>query len=478
VTQTPSDESPIEPTADVTDENHQPPVPETTPTDDRSEEQKAQDAVFGRVFLECLTEPALRALLEARRKRVGAEAFAEEAESPDGYARLLTDMADQHSAETDRILDVIASVADKTLFDTRLRRDGKTILGIPKPQRTTPSGGVVSGADAVATFSLLTGRTRRVALYNSGFSVDISQPDLAALNVFMSRHRERLNEYGRMFGSYFFYFHSLMIKEAIVELIQPLILHSTLKNWNRADTLMRNIKLVDLKLLLNAVASLMYPEGYSFTHICTNPAEPECTYNEQLLIDLTKLPHHDFSKLPEPCIQHMSRQAETTPEVLSSYQKNLGFDGRVVRHGLHGFELRIPSIIDHLEYGRIYNGTLLSNIFADSPNSLNAAVLYSFYRIYAPFVSRYTLYDEDDTPEMIVEDRAAIATILSQLQQDDQKGVLAAAFDAFITQSEISHVCYAASPCPSCGFIPPNGYYTVDPELTFFILLATKLTQS
>lgn len=453
-------------------------------TSDESDQSGADDASAAadnepyRVFLEALGVEALRDFLKARRAQVGDAAFAAAVGEPDSYDRVLAEMGEQHGQEVTRVLRAIATVSDRSTFDTKLRRDGKTILGTPKPQRPQAPGGVVSGPDAIATFSLLTGRTKRLPLYNSGFAIDVTEPDLAALNTFMSKQRKRLSEYGRMFGSYFFYFHALMIKEAFVELFRPLVLHATLKNWNRDDTLLRAIKLVDLKLILNGIAAGMYPEGYEFTHVCTAPAENKCAFHERQMIDLTKLPHHDFKKLPEDCIQHMARQTVATPETLAAYHKSLGFDGRVIRHGAHGFQMQMPSIIDHLEYGRIYNGTLASNLYADTPDAVETAVLYSYYRIYTPFIASYTLHDEDGDVAMVVNDREAIATILSQLQKEDRAGALAQKFDAFIADTEISHICYAANPCPSCGHVPEGGYYTVDPEYTFFILLLTKLTQS
>ena len=459
----------------------QPSVPVEVSQEHPEPEQTTEEPVTdtpNRVFLEALTEEELKLLLAARMQKNGNEAFAAALEDPESYDRILTELTQQHSSETDRVLTTLKDIIGNPHFGSKYTRDGKVILGVPRPQKITPPGGVVAGAEALSAFSLLTNRTRRIPLYNSGFSIDVTQPDLTVLNTFMSKHRTRINEYGRMFGSYFFYFHSLMIKETIVEMIKPLVLHSTLKNWNREDTLMRNIKIVDLKLILNTLGALMFPEGYKFTHVCTNSAEGGCTYHEQHLIDLNKLPHHDFTKLSDSCIQHMSRQAEATPDTLAAYQKSLGFDGRTIRHGLHGFDMRNPSIMDHIEYGRIYNGTLLSNLFADSPTAIHTAVLYSFYRIYTPLITRYTLYDEDGNVEMMVEDRDVIAYILSQIQQDDPTNELSRKFDAYIASTEISHICYAAGPCPSCGYVPESGYYAVDPELSFFMLSLTKLTPS
>jgi hypothetical protein len=174
----------------------------------------------------------------------------------------------------------------------------------------------------------------------------------------------------------------------------------------------------------------------------------------------------------------MSRVTDVTPELLVAYQTNLGIDGHEVRYGNYGFTLRVPSLAEHLDFGRKYNGELLSSVFVDNPTAVERAVMFSYYQIYTPFVARLTLYDKDGVADIVITDRDAIALELLQLQSEDTAGELMKAFDAFITGSEIGRICYPAIACPACGYLPGSGFYTVDPTLTFFMLSLTKLTLS
>ena len=101
----------------------------------------------------------------------------------------------------------------------------------------------------------------------------------------------------------------------------------------------------------------------------------------------------------------MTRKEEVTPAQLTEYHTKLGFDGREIRFGQWGFTLQVPSLLDYLEYGKIYNGSLLSSTFADDASAIKRAVLISYYRIYTPFISKLTFYDTNGAVDTITTDR-------------------------------------------------------------------------
>ena len=428
-----------------------------------------------RVFLEDLDSDALSALIIARRDLLGNAAFESEVSTPGSYDALLVELSGAISVEATRSNAGIPQ--DKTLFDTKLVRNGKTILGTPKANRASGTGEILVGADALAAFAIRDNWMKRIPLYNSGFSIDVTAASLSSLNNFFNKSHDTTNSYGRQFGGLFFYFHDLLIKEAVVDLMLPQIINSTLRNARRNDTLIRNIKLVDLKLILNGLGALMFPDGFLFTHVCSNPTGT-CTHHEERLIDINKFARYDFSKLPDECIQHMARQTDITPTLLEQYQAKLGFDGQEIRHSHYGFTMKMPSVGDYLDYGRIYNGELTKNIFTTSPDEIARAVLYSYYEIYTPFIAKLTLYNDDGTADLATTEQNVIAKLLLKLQAEDPKGQLIAKFDDYISRSEIAHISYPATPCPSCSYIPGSGYHTVDPILTFFIQSLTKLSQT
>jgi len=430
-------------------------------------------------YLEGCSAEQLQELVTSRIKFLGEAAFEEAIKIKGSYDQLLVDYTNVKSVEAYRTQESISNIKDKTLFDTRLVRDGKTILGNIKPRKETSHGASLSGADALAAFAIRDKWMKRIPLYNSGFSIDIIPPSLAALNTFFNKTHDRTSEYGRRFGGLFFYYYDLLIKEALVELILPLIINSTLRDTNttRSTMLTQNIKLVDLKIILNTIGAMMFPDGFTFTHICQT-STGKCSHTEELLIDINKLQRYDFSKMSNDCIQHMSRQIEVTPELLAQYHTKLGFDNREIRWKQYGFIMRVPSLDNYLEYGRIYNGELTSTILASNSDTIQRAVLYSFYQIYVPFIRELVLYDENNNRDIVTPDQDVISKILLRLQSEGNNDELIKKFDQYVADTEIGYVCYPAMPCPECNYLPESGYYTVDPSLTFFIQSLMKLNQS
>lgn len=460
--------APIEPSVEPIDDEVDEPEPAPS-------EPKEESSQTDRIFLGSLTKDDLASLIDLRRKILGDAEFEAEIKKPGSYDALLIELSSRNTIEVDRIIKSIDAIGDKSLFDTRLVRDGKVILGTQRPNRPAGTDVTVSGADAKITFAIMSGRLKRIPLYNSGFSIDVTESPLDMLNAWQNRAHDLTNAYGRQFGGLFYFFHDLMIKEACVDLILPLILNSTCRGFNRGDTLVRAIKLVDLKMILNGLAALLFPAGFTYTHICQNPSG-KCTHHETLKIDINKFARYDFGKMSDYCIQHMHRVTDVTPELLSTYHQKLGFDGREIRYKNYGFTLKVPSLFDYLEYGRIYNGELLSKVFVDNPDAIFRAVSYSYYRLYAPYVAKVTFYNDDGTVCMSTSDQSTITLNLLQIQAEDREESLMKAFEAFINATEIGYVSYPAVPCPVCKFVPGSGHHNVDPMIAFFIQSAMKLT--
>lgn len=462
---------PVDSTPDVTE-----PVVETESSDEPKSDTPTEESNKYRIFFEGLAPAAISELVQTRQQVLGDEGFVAAVAVPNSYDAVLIEYLGAHGLDTDRMRDAIDAMADKSKFANKLVINGKTVLGSMKPKKSSRNGAVISGPDALAAFAIQDGWLKRVALYNSGFSIDIVEPTLVALNTFFTKAHDATNGYGRQFGGLFFYFHDLMIKEALVELILPLIINSTLHNANRNNNLLRSIKLIDLKMILNAIGAMMYPDGFNYTHVCSNPAGT-CTHHEETLIDINKLAMYDYSKMSDDCIKHMAQATNVTPEALTAYHKKLGFDGQEIRFAQYGFVMKVPSLSDHLEYGRQYNGDLLSSVFVSNPDSVMRSVMFSYYQIYAPFVDKLNLYVEDEL-DVTTSDKNVITQTLLRLQSEDKDGTLIKDIDDYIARSEIGYVCYPAVPCPLCKHVPGSGFYTVDPTLAFFIQSLMKLNQN
>jgi hypothetical protein len=449
---------------------------ETEPSDDTPPAEVKEVETKLRVFFQQVSLDSLMLSMTKRLEILGKEEYDARVETPGSYENILQLAFDDYSVEAQRILDSISRIDDKSLFDNKFLRDGKVFLSaLRKPRRPHGGGKMLTGKEARVEFAIKAGEVKRVQLYNSGFYVDIEAATLDALNLFFTRAHDATNAYGREFGANFFYYNDLLIKESMIELITPLFLGSSLKHWNRGNTLLKHIKLNDLKVILTALASLMFPDGFEFTHYCTNPTG-ECTHHEDMLIDITKLIRHNYMKLSSDNIEHMASGTDLNQEQVAAYQESLGFSKKI-RHGIYEFELRVPSIADYLEYGKQFNGELLKSNFADNTVDVYQSLAYSYYKVYTPFIKSATIYAADGTKDNTTEDQETITWCLSRLQKSDLERKFVEDMTAYIASTEITHICYPAIPCPKCGHAPEGGYFTVDPESSFFTQSLKKLTQ-
>lgn len=426
------------------------------------------------LFLETISQTELVALINARRKVIGEDEFEINAARSGSYENLLALAYNDHSAESDRARAAITDIADKSLFAEKLERDGKVILAGTRTARgPSGKGKMVSGAAARIEFARRAGHLKRIPLYNSGFSLDVDAPGLEALNRFFNRAHDDNNQYGRQFGSHFYYFNDLLIKEAAIELMTSHIVSSNLRGWNRGPTLLKSIKLSEYKVIMNSLAAMMFPDGFKFTHICANPAGT-CSHSDELLIDVNKLLRHNFMRLSDAAIAHMAKGDEIGQDDLIRYHTEIDIT-RKIRLGLYELELKHPSLSDYLDYGKTFNAEILKNTFAANNADIMRNLIFSYYKIYTPFIAQITLYDEAGAADLVTTDQETISHLLMRIQADDTTQVFVTELTRYIADTEISQICYPSTPCPVCGHQDPSGYHTVDPEHAFFIMCLMKL---
>ncbi len=445
-----------------------PPVPADPPT--------SEDIVG---YLQIASLKTLNDLRTTRMLAMGIDDYTAQEQIPGTYENVLANFIVDFSVEADRVAEAVQQITDKSQFAADLRHDGKRILrsGI-KLQPGKATGQVISGMNSRLTFAAASGQLRRVPLYNSGFYIDLEAADLTALNAYYTKALDNTNTYEREFGYLYYYYNDLLIKQAVVELFQPLIMRSTLRGWDRGTTLLQSIKLVDLKVILHNLAIMMFPDGFPYRHICTNPrSENPCRHTDEQTIDLNLLLRHDFLKIPSDGHVHMQQfDGDITIDKLEAYQTGLGFT-RTVRIDDLEFELQVPSIAAYLDYGTTFNAQLKERVFASNVADVYNELNFSYYKIYTPYVKRLTLYDKLGGVIGITEAPADIAHQLSRRQtyEKDRDAVFQKAIDQFIAETEISHICYPAAPCPQCGYKDPRDYFSVDPQHTFFMQSAKRL---
>lgn len=442
-----------------------------------SDTEAAPDIEQLRIFLHDADVETIIKAYEKRLEILGEDEMAARQARPGTYENLLYSAGEQQSVEAVRTLKSLGRIQDLSKLTQNLAgEDGKSILStFMRARRASGKGKMLTGREARVEFAIKSGRAKRVALYNSGFHIDLENPRLTSLNDFFTRAYVETVQYGREFGASFFFFNDLLIKEAVVDLIIQHCMGSSMSHWNRGNNLSRYITLLDLKVILTTLSSLMFQNGFNFHHVCKNPSG-HCTHSEEALIDISKFVLQDYTKLSSEAIEHMKCLENVSIEAVEKYQALVNAS-KHIRIGNVGIALKVPSLAEYLEYGKKFNAELTKSNFADDGVDIYRSLAYSYYKVYTPFVESLSLYDHNDEIDIVTKDQEVIADELGRLQDSDLERQFIKQIDEYIADTEISKICYPAVPCPSCGYAgeDSHGYYSVDPENTFFTLSLKKL---
>lgn len=454
-------------------------TPEETAEPEHTLDEAATAATVDqlRIFLHDADIDTIAKAYEQRLELIGEDEMRARQERPGTYENLLYTVGEQQSVEAIRTLRSLGRIQDlSNLTQNLLDENGKTVLStFLRPRRASGKGKMLTGREARVEFAIKSGRAKRVALYNSGFHIDLENPRLTGLNDFFTRAYVETIHYGREFGASFFFFNDLLIKEAVVDVIIQHTMGASMSHWNRGNNLSRYITLLDLKTILTTMSSLMFQNGFNFQHVCKNPSG-KCTHSEEELIDISKFVLQDYTKLSAESIEHMKCLDTVSIEAVEKYQATVNAH-KTIRLGKVGITLKIPSIAEYLEYGKKFNAELTKSNFAEDTVDIYRSLAYSYYKVYAPFVESLALYDNDDEIDIFTKDQDVIADELGRLQDSDQDRQFIKEIDNYIADAEITKICYPAVPCPACGYAAEesHGYHSVDPENTFFTLSLKKL---
>jgi len=392
--------------------------------------------------------------------------------------RHLSDAFRDHMKDPMREINTIKRIANKDNFTDKLMKDGAPVLvPIITPRRKPGAGNTVSGPRGRLELAMRRGQLKRIALYNSGFYVDVTAPTERQMDAFYSKIGDALDTYGREFGAHFYMFNDLVIKQEAAEFILPLVLGATLKNWTKGGNLIRAIRLPDLKTLLWGISTMMWPEGYEYRHVCTNP-NTKCTHTETDTIDIRHLYRNNWNLLSEDSVKAMSDLTAVRDMAdLDAYQNSLLMN-RTITYKDMVLHLKVPTLQDYLAFGNQYNGEIINGLHANNQMGIYKALEHGFYRIFTPWVERIETF-KDNKLDVVVTEPDLIASELDYLQTMDREEVVSKQLVAFTGDSEVSHFGYPAQACPACGYRAEDscGYYTVDPLYSFFTQLVRKLTQ-
>jgi len=346
----------------------------------------------------------------------------------------------------------------------------------------------LSGEKAVTMMLSVNRNIKRIKLMNSGFFIDIKSPLLSEINILYNSLSDSADEYGKMFGTFFYLYADLEIKKQIIDFISNLIINSNLKGWSNKNTLKKNISINDYPSILHSISCLMYKNGYVIKSIC-----PECGYVEEEKVDLNLLKYHNFSVMPEFCLDTISSTNVITPSTARKYRNELlsalindlpeNKDNKFVLDiDNFSLELKVPSIYDHIEYGDKYNSKLTKVVYSGDVKQIIQYLKFNYCQMFVPWISSITNYfDKENNQGIKTEDSSIFPVILDSIQEKTESEEFTDKILNFISNTSVTHMCYPVNPCPNCGKEPSNaknGYVFFDAQKNFFIHCAMKLIQN
>jgi hypothetical protein len=388
---------------------------------------------------------------------------------------ILRNILDDLSAAVDFSKAQLDTTKGKELTSKYVKDDIKLVDASPV-DKANRNGKIVTGQEAELLILTKEADARRIQLLNSGFHITLRGPKLNELSVFYDKTYTETVVYGKEFGTHFYLFNNLVIKEAVIALFRKLVTDAELKNWNRGDTLLKSISLLDYDSIVWAIGSLMFKKGYPMTFTCTNAG---CNYTEKKTIDLRKIRFNNYSMLSEKCIDILGNKAKKSQKDIVDYQDNLNLSESFPMHNNWVAITKVPSLYDFLDYGAQFNASLIKSVHSlEHTEDILRYLKYNAYKIFAPWIKEIRSMNEDGSINFRVTDISLISKILdSELLEDTEFGTQ---MREFITQSAVSHIGIPYEKCPECGHVPKsvvNGILPMDIQYTFFVQSVMMLSQ-
>lgn len=360
-------------------------------------------------------------------------------------------------------------------FSNKLVADGVRIADKSPVSKADHKGAVVSGEMARMLILASDRNARTVQLLNSGFQVTIQGPSLSDLNAYYNEVYSDTESYGREYGVHFYLFSDLLIKESTIKLFRKLITSSNLKGWNKGDTILRAISLLDYDTILWAMGMLMYPNGFDHVFHCTNEG---CDFHEELKIDLAKLRANDYTHLNAKCIEILSRDSVRLKD-LEEYREALDLSTEIKMYDNWSAITMVPTLYDYLRYANHFNNQLKEVVHVDDSTKVSQYLKFNYYKIYAPWIYEIRNYNPDGSVNFRMRSMEDLAFLLDTGNMEESD--FAEQIQTFIKRAMITHIAIPFDRCPRCGHVPSTAHHGLipfDPQQSFFILSVAKLNQA
>lgn len=443
---------------------------------------------FYRLILPSHTVTDITNAIQNERLRIGDEEISRAILKLGSYTERLIRMRDGHTDQTVFTKDILSEVSDPNLLgsayehtadpsitdDTGFVLKNKTLTNLK-----SRGGAEVSGKDARLLILAGNKNIKRIPLYNSGFSVVIRGANLAEINLVHNLLNSELDEYGKMLGAVFYMHSDLKIKTILWQFIESLIIDSNLADWEAEDRLRlrENVALTDYTTILLGVLSIMYRNGYPFTHICLNDT---CRNTVEEDVDLSLLQLTDFSRIPQAQKRFLASSGKVGGDELVEYRKALKLE-KVIESGDYRLHLRPTSVGNYIRKADTFNEEMMISIHdVKSTKEINEYLSFSYTRIFEPWISYVEVIGEDGQVAYKVSDAESVALVLSQIQTNGDGDQLIRDLQDYIKSITLTSFGYMATNCAVCGTAPSNqveGFVPFDVQSAFFNMAVRLLLE-
>lgn len=422
------------------------------------------------------TDETILEKIDELRNRLSPVEIKEQLDDPTSQLYVLRKMLDTNTSALQLEKERLSNLSEDTTLNRKYISDELRLVDASPVDRADHKGKVVSGKEAELLILAKESDARRVWLLNSGFDVTFRGPTLSELNTFYNKVYTDTEVYGKEFGTHFFLFNDLIIKQSVLELARQLVTNASLKNWSKGNNLWKSISFQDYNVILWTISTLMFKKGYPFSMTCRSP---ECKFTESVEIDLKKLRFNNYDRLPEECLKILGKAELRSQKDISDYTNALGFSEKIELHGDWVAITKVPSIWDFVEYGAQFNAALIEYVHIDDTQGVLQYLKYNAYKLFAPWIKEIRAMNSDGSVNFRVSDMKYITKILdTELLEETDFGNK---IKEFIRDSTLTYIGIPYEKCPSCGHIPENVYHGILPlevQYTFFIQAVTKLSQN
>lgn len=334
------------------------------------------------------------------------------------------------------------------------------------PKTHQLSGVNLSGEHALSVLNkkLQLGCNITVPLWHSGFWITLKAPtssQLIAVDRLLSDEKIIL---GRQTNGLIYSNVSVYLRRTLVDLALACIYDASIENFNR-EALLDHIRVTDYNIIMLALGSAMYPNGYHLAQPCSdNPTA--CTHVTSELVSLPKLSWVDRSQLTPWQITFMSDMGSIKKTVsdIRRYQSEGEWNkiNRIALTDEVAIINRVPTLREDLQGGvrwvesvvasvrELYNETVLADdetLNLRIAEQSRAAAL----RQYDGWIDSYVICEKDGDEPYVINDRETIERTCETLTAEPE--LVHKAFEGigrFIDRATINLVGIPNYPCPLC----------------------------